>query len=117
MAQQKKIQMDIIADMTRQFKSVEEDLTNRINGLENRKSDNELEIDRLRKQHEELKADIDKDVDSKGKVIESLKTRIDELSSDFAKMLTETLDNMKRKISDANSKWQNENEGTQAMMQ
>ena len=27
-AQQKKIQMDIISDMTRQFKSVEEDLTN-----------------------------------------------------------------------------------------
>ena len=27
-AQQKKIQMDIISDMTRQFKSVEDDLTN-----------------------------------------------------------------------------------------
>ena len=27
-AQQKKIQMDIISDMTRQYKSVEEDLTN-----------------------------------------------------------------------------------------
>ena len=46
-AQQRKIQMDIISDMTRQFKSVEEDLTNQINRLENRKSDNESKIKSL----------------------------------------------------------------------
>ena len=96
---------------------MEEDLTNRINSLENRKSDNSLEIERLTKQRDELKTDIEKDMDSKGKVIDNLKTRIDELSQDFAKMLSETLENMKNKITDANKKWQNENEGTQAMMQ
>ena len=37
LAQQEKIQMDIISDMTRQFKSVENDLTEHINRLENRK--------------------------------------------------------------------------------
>ena len=92
-------------------------MTNRINSLENRKSDNSLEIERLTKQRDELKTDIEKDMDSKGKVIDNLKTRIDELSQDFAKMLSETLENMKNKITDANNKWQNENEGTQAMMQ
>ena len=92
-------------------------MTNRINSLENRKSDNSLEIERLTKQRDELKTDIEKDMDSKGKVIDNLKTRIDELSQDFAKMLSETLENMKNKITDANKKWQNENEGTQAMMQ
>ena len=43
-AKQKKTQMDIISDMTRQFKSVEEDLTNKINSLEKRKSDYAEEI-------------------------------------------------------------------------
>jgi len=37
---EEKIQMEIIADMTRQYKSVEEDLTLRINQLENMKRDN-----------------------------------------------------------------------------
>ena len=33
-------QIDIIADMTRQYKSVEDDLSNHINRLETRKLDN-----------------------------------------------------------------------------
>ena len=109
--------MDIIADMTRQFKSVEEDLTGRINELENAKSANNLEIGRLQEERDTLQKSIDKDMESKKKVIDGLKNRIDELSTDFAKMLTETLEAMRGKIAVANSKWQNENEGTQAMMQ
>ena len=36
--------MDIISDMTRQFKSVEEDLTNKINSLEKRRANNDEEL-------------------------------------------------------------------------
>ena len=43
--------------------------------------------------------------------------RIDDFSNDFAKMLSETLNNMRDKIASANEKWQNENDGTQATMQ
>ena len=39
--------MDIISDMTRQFKSVEEDLTNKINQLEKRKANNDEDIREL----------------------------------------------------------------------
>ena len=46
--------MDIISDMTRQFKSVEEDLTNKINGLEKRKSDYDEEIRELKKTKNDL---------------------------------------------------------------
>ena len=46
-ADQKKTQMFIIADMTRQYKSVEEDLMNQINQLNRRKENNNEEINRL----------------------------------------------------------------------
>jgi hypothetical protein len=46
-AEQKKTQMYIISDMTRQYKSVEEDLMNQINKLERRKEHNTQEIARL----------------------------------------------------------------------
>ena len=43
-AEQRKTQMYIISDMTRQYKSVEEDLMNQINTLERRKEHNTQEI-------------------------------------------------------------------------
>ena len=42
--------MEIIADMTRQYKSVFEDMTERINQLEARKSNNDAEIRKLEEQ-------------------------------------------------------------------
>ena len=42
---EQKIQMDIISDMTRQYKSVEEELMNRINKLDEKKRANEHTID------------------------------------------------------------------------
>ena len=45
--EQKKTQMYIISDMTRQYKSVEEDLTKQINKLYKRKDDNTQELKRL----------------------------------------------------------------------
>merc|ERR1712070_853143 len=91
LANQEKIQMDIISDMTRQFKSVESDLTNHINRLEDRK--------------EALVAEIKDSKEKKETMIKQLMRRIDELSNDFAKMLGETLDNMRAKINEANTKW------------
>ena len=46
---EQKVQMDIISDMTRQYKSVQESLCNKMSELEKRKNDNEIEIDRLKK--------------------------------------------------------------------
>ena len=46
--------MEIISDMTRQYKSVEEELNNNINNLERRKDDNAQEINQLKEQKKEL---------------------------------------------------------------
>ena len=40
--------MEIISDMTRQYKSVEEELNKKINNLERRKDDNAVAIDKLK---------------------------------------------------------------------
>ena len=50
--------MDIISDMTRQFKSVESDLTHHINRLANLRTDNNQQIQNLEERKEALKAEI-----------------------------------------------------------
>ena len=46
--------MDIISDMTRQFKSVEEAMTNKINALANKKAENEQTIKTLNDEKSDL---------------------------------------------------------------
>ena len=57
-AEQKKTQMYIISDMTRQYKSVEEDLMNQINKLEKRKMDNTEEIAKLTDTKKNIETEI-----------------------------------------------------------
>ena len=104
--------MDIISDMTRQFKSVEEDLTNKINGLEKRKSDYAEEIRELQSRKEALTTELANSQSTKQEMISKLMKRIEDLSNDFAKMLSETLSNMRDKINAANEKWMTEQDTT-----
>ena len=55
---EQKIQMDIISDMTRQYKSVEEQLMNKINSLEQRKMENSDEKKRLEESKKALEDEI-----------------------------------------------------------
>ena len=50
----KKRTMDIVSDMTRQFKSMQEELSNKINKLETLVSDNDDSIKNLKEDHEKL---------------------------------------------------------------
>ena len=106
-----KIQMDIISDMTRQYKSVEEEKMQQINNLTKRKNDNDDKIAALIKQKNNLEDEIKEIKASKELKITELKKRIEDMSADFASMLRETLDNMQNKINSANEKWESENDG------
>ena len=103
--------MDIISDMTRQYKSVEEEKMQQINNLTKRKNDNDDKIAALVTQKNNLEDEIKEIKASKQLKIDDLKKRIEEMSSDFAQMLRETLDNMQNKINSANEKWESENDG------
>ena len=48
----------------------------------------------------------------KQEMINKLMKRIEDLSNDFAKMLSETLSNMRDKINTANEKWMTEQDTT-----
>ncbi len=72
--------MDIISDMTRQYKSVEEQLMNKINKLEQRKLENTSETQRLEEQTNELKESISEIETSKKDEINKLKKNIEEMS-------------------------------------
>ena len=108
---QKQNQMYIISDMTRQYKSVEEDLLDQIARLEKRKLENSSEISDLEDKKKQLKQEIEQMTKDKQEKVEALKKKIETMSQDFQAMLQNTLENMKKKIKDANQKWENENEG------
>mmetsp|Transcript_5966 Transcript_5966/g.4506 ORF Transcript_5966/g.4506 Transcript_5966/m.4506 type:complete len:133 (-) Transcript_5966:32-430(-) len=101
---------DIVADMTRQFKSMQEELTLRITDLESQSVQNNDTIKYLKSEFErgtQEKNDIE---NQKNEEIQMLKNRIDEMSSTFAEMLKETLQKMQQRIEQANEQWENENE-------
>tara|TARA_B110001450_G_scaffold197490_1_gene186087 strand:- start:127 stop:447 length:321 start_codon:yes stop_codon:yes gene_type:complete len=103
--------MDIISDMTRQYKSVEEELMEQINRLEQRKTNNEEEIKNLKNKEGALQGEIKEIENKKKNEIELLKKSIEEMSASFAKMLQETLEAMRDKIKKADEKWEEENDG------
>ena len=101
---------DIIADMTRQYKSMFEELTEKINKLEREVVDNDEIIVDLKEKYEKMnneKMEIEK---AKNEEIKELKKRIDDMSSDFAEMLRDTLHKMQERIEIANKQWEEEND-------
>ena len=72
--------MEIISDMTRQFKSVEEELMNRINRLELNKENNTADIKKLEDNSKSLNSEIQEISNSKAEEISKLKKSIEEMS-------------------------------------
>ena len=84
---------------------------NRINKLDEKKRGNEHMIDTLEQQKKQLTDDI-KDITSKKQAeIEKYKKSIEDMSTEFAGMLKDTLETMKNKIEEADKKWEAENDG------
>lgn len=87
-----------------------EELTEKINKLEREVVDNDETISDLKEQYERLnneKLEIEK---QKNEEIKELKKRIDDMSSDFAEMLRDTLHKMQERIEIANKQWEEEND-------
>ena len=89
---------DIIKDMTRQYKGMQDDLLNKINAREST-------IQSLRDSLECQKRDFDtslqsknRDLEEKGQLIEHLRIHMEELCKHFAQMLSSIMIQMKEKI-------------------
>lgn len=101
---------DIIADMTRQYKSMFEELTEKINKLSREVEENKDTITDLNERKEKLLQEKNEIEKAKNEEIKELKKRIDEMSSDFAEMLRDTLHKMQERIEIANKQWEEEND-------
>ena len=72
--------------------------------------ENDEELDRLRKQKEELENDFKETQAEKATEIKNLEKSIEMMSSEFSTMLKSTLEKMKERIEAANKAWEDENE-------
>merc|ERR1719183_2764929 len=90
----------VTADMARQYKALQEELIYKINSLETQLTEQKEELDITNHELHELIRDKDDDIEHKEQQITQLNERMNEMSSEFAHMLSETLELMKHHISE-----------------
>ncbi len=89
---------EITQDMTRQYKSMQEELLNRINKLEetvqelnDQLADSDVRVERILKDKNSI-------IQMKDAEIAELKSKMDDMADEFSEMLRETLERMRERI-------------------
>jgi len=90
----------VTADMVRQYKALQEEFIAKINSLETQLTEQKEEQDITNHELDELNQDKEDEIKQKDEQIQYLKDRINEMSQEFANMLHETLELMKKRVSD-----------------
>ncbi|EGZ29498.1 hypothetical protein PHYSODRAFT_475076, partial [Phytophthora sojae] len=98
----------ITQDMTRQYKSMQEELLNRVNTLENTNTELRDQLELARVNFEEMKHDKDRIIAAKNLEIQELKAKMEEMAQEFGDMLKETLDKMRERIEITNTSFEND---------
>merc|ERR1719191_2121501 len=88
----------VTADMARQYKALQEELIWKINSLETQLTEQKEELDIANHELRELIRDKDDDIEHRDQQIGQLNERMNDMSSEFANMLTETLELMKKHV-------------------
>lgn len=105
---QKKRTDAIVSDMTRQYKSTDEELREHQASLEQRIDQNQESIEGLEKKKKEIEEQIKATRDQKEEELRELQTYIETMHSNFSAMLKKTLEKMKDRIKAANEAWEDE---------
>jgi hypothetical protein len=95
---EKEERFDITADMSRQYKSMQEELIARINQLENTIADLNDRLDLAHIALEETKHEKDAIIAERDAEIAELKQKMEDMSTEFSDMLRETLDKMRERV-------------------
>merc|ERR1719271_546843 len=85
----------VTADMARQYKALQDDLIHRINSLETTLTEQKEEYDMTQHELKELEQDKDNEIELRDQAIAELKQRMEDMSTEFASMLNQTLRLMK----------------------
>lgn len=106
----------ITQDMTRQYKSMQEELLNRVNVLENTNAELRDQLEVARVNYEELKRDKDRVIAAKSLEIQELKAKMEEMAQEFGDMLKETLDKMRERIEITSTSFEHDTAGGMPMI-
>ncbi|KAG6971992.1 hypothetical protein JG688_00004180 [Phytophthora aleatoria] len=98
----------ITQNMTRQYKSMQEELLNRVNTLENTNTELRDQLELARVNFEEMKHEKDRIIAAKNLEIQELKAKMEEMAQEFGDMLKETLDKMRERIEITNTSFEND---------
>lgn len=88
----------VTADMARQYKALQEELITKINSLETQLTEQKEELDITTHELKDLIKDKNADIGHRDKQIRELNERMNEMSTEFAGMLNDTLELMKNRI-------------------
>lgn len=110
MESERKRTNDIVADMTRQYKSTEEELLQKDGELMKRIELNDQDITELTKEKEEIEKDTKLKLEEKAKELANLNSMMQKMAIEFSQMLKDTLKKMREKIEAANQTWEEEND-------
>ena len=108
--EERKISWDVTCDMTRQFKSMQQEKDEKIQELQEKISAVQLKILQRDSQFKDIEKEKDQILKEKEDDIRELKRRVDDMSQNFAAMLKDTLEKMKEKIEFVNKSWKDEME-------
>ena len=97
---------DISADMTRQYKGMQEELIAQINKLEATIAEQKDELERSQLQLEEVRRQMAVELALKDAEIKEQKDKMEDMAVEFGEMLKETLDKMSEKIEITNQGWE-----------
>ncbi|GMI58456.1 hypothetical protein ScalyP_jg2307 [Parmales sp. scaly parma] len=89
---------DITKDMTRQYKSMQEELMNKINLLEGTIHELQDELESDRSSFQRTLKEKDTKINNKDAEIAGMKLKMDDMAAEFETMLKETLNKMKERI-------------------
>merc|ERR1719253_2600594 len=87
----------VTADMARQYKALQDDLIHKINSMETTLTEQKEEYDMTQHELRELIADKDNEIELRDQAIAELKQRMEDMSTEFASMLNQTLRLMKER--------------------
>mmetsp|Transcript_82974 Transcript_82974/g.185240 ORF Transcript_82974/g.185240 Transcript_82974/m.185240 type:complete len:222 (-) Transcript_82974:54-719(-) len=107
----------VTADMARQYKALQEELIYKINSLETQLTEQKEELDITNHELQELIRDKDDDIEHKDEQIRLLNQRMNEMSTEFANMLSETLELMRSHIKEKLADGVEDDSGKQDFMQ
>lgn len=88
----------VTADMARQYKALQEELIYKINSLETTLTEQKEELDITNHELRELIRDKDEEIEHKDQQIQQLNDRMNDMSGEFATMLHETFELMRKHI-------------------